>query len=106
MLTNTWQRCGGGNNCLEARTWTKATASNGNGGNNCLEVRRWTKSSKSGGNTDACVEAMYDTQYVQVRDTKAHGTGPTLTFAPTMWTAFIGDVRTGTFALPQQGNPA
>jgi hypothetical protein len=58
-------------------TWTKATASDSNG--SCLEVAR----NPDGGR--------------YVRDSKAHGAGPTLFFTEAEWTAFLDGARKGEF---------
>lgn len=54
----------------------------------------WTKSSYSGGN-GACVEVKSPlVQAIAVRDSKAPE-GPSLTFVPGAWTAFVRDVAKG-----------
>ncbi|MFD8665756.1 DUF397 domain-containing protein [Streptomyces microflavus] len=54
----------------------------------------WTKSSYSGGN-GACVEVKSPvTLSIAVRDSKAPE-GPSLTFVPGAWNAFVRDVATG-----------
>lgn len=58
---------------------------------------RWRKSSRSN-NNGACVEVRLDRQ-VQVRDTKQHGRGPVLAFAPDAWTGFLAGIRAGEFDL-------
>ncbi|MFD7747664.1 DUF397 domain-containing protein [Streptomyces sp. NPDC059698] len=54
----------------------------------------WTKSSYSGGN-GACVEVKSPVQDIAVRDSKAPE-GPSLTFVPGAWNAFVRDVAAGT----------
>ncbi|MGC5343565.1 DUF397 domain-containing protein [Streptomyces sp. DT24] len=55
---------------------------------------KWTKSSYSGGN-GACVEVKSPvTQAVAVRDSKAPE-GPSITFVPGAWSAFVRDVGAG-----------
>lgn len=55
----------------------------------------WTKSSYSGGN-GACVEVKSPVlASIAVRDSKAPE-GPSITFAPHSWNAFVGEVSTGT----------
>jgi len=55
---------------------------------------KWTKSSYSGGN-GACVEVRSPfTRAIAVRDSKAPE-GPSITFVPTAWNAFVRDVGTG-----------
>ncbi|GHB11949.1 MULTISPECIES: DUF397 domain-containing protein [Streptomyces] len=58
-------------------------------------TENWTKSSYSGGN-GACVEVKSPvTQAIAVRDSKAPE-GPSLTFVPGAWNAFVLDVAAGT----------
>ncbi|MFF5772760.1 DUF397 domain-containing protein [Streptomyces californicus] len=54
----------------------------------------WTKSSYSGGN-GACVEVKSPAQAIAVRDSKAPE-GPSITFVPGAWNAFVRDVAVGT----------
>lgn len=57
-------------------------------------TEKWTKSSYSGGN-GACVEVKSPvTQAIAVRDSKAPE-GPSITFVPGAWTAFVRDVAEG-----------
>jgi hypothetical protein len=61
---------------------------------------RWRKSSRSGSNGGSCVEVADNLPgVVHVRDTKDHGTGPTLTFAADVWSAFVTGARNGEFDL-------
>ncbi|MFJ8579001.1 DUF397 domain-containing protein [Micromonospora sp. NPDC093277] len=54
-----------------------------------LTNARWRKSSRSSGNGGDCVEVADNLPgLVAVRDSK-DPTGPTLTFAPTVWRAFL-----------------
>ncbi len=55
----------------------------------------WRTSSYSGANGD-CVEVadLPDGSHT-VRDTKDHGTGPTLRFTASTWRSFITSVRAG-----------
>jgi Domain of unknown function (DUF397) len=55
--------------------WIKATASGGSGGN-CLELRQ-------------CADT------VEVRDSKAGGTGPALRFTPSEFAAWIRAAKNG-----------
>ena len=49
----------------------------------------WRKSTRSGGNGGNCVEVADNLAgLVAVRDSKDPA-GPTLTFSPTAWTAFV-----------------
>ncbi|HEY9440727.1 MAG TPA: DUF397 domain-containing protein [Streptomyces sp.] len=57
-------------------------------------TEKWTKSSYSGGN-GACVEVKSPVmQAIAVRDSKAPE-GPSITFVPGAWTAFVRDVAAG-----------
>lgn len=59
-------------------------------------TRAWTKSSYSGGN-GACVEVRSPAPaLVAVRDSK-DPEGPSLSFAPEVWTQFVTAVNAGTF---------
>ncbi|MFF9865211.1 DUF397 domain-containing protein [Streptomyces sp. NPDC093595] len=54
----------------------------------------WTKSSYSGGN-GACVEVKSPVvQEIAVRDSKVPA-GPSITFVPSSWNAFVREVSTG-----------
>jgi hypothetical protein len=58
----------------------------------------WTKSSYSGGN-GACVEVKSaEVQSIAVRDSKAPE-GPSISFVPASWNAFVNEVNTGAFDL-------
>jgi hypothetical protein len=58
----------------------------------------WTKSSYSGGN-GACVEVRSpEVQSIAVRDSKAPE-GPSISFVPASWNAFVREMNTGTFDL-------
>ncbi|WP_433534059.1 DUF397 domain-containing protein [Micromonospora sp. CA-249363] len=53
----------------------------------------WRKSTRSGDNGGACVEVATNLPgVVAVRDSKDQA-GPTLTFRPTIWSAFVSSVR-------------
>jgi hypothetical protein len=60
----------------------------------------WRKSMRSA--QDNCVEVSYQTDQatVLVRDTKADGKGPVLSFTRGEWTAFLAGVQDGEFNLP------
>jgi hypothetical protein len=55
----------------------------------------WRKSTRSA--NGSCVEARLNGSAIEVRDTKADGTGPVLAFTTDEWTAFIGGVKDGEF---------
>ncbi|CAL9444482.1 DUF397 domain-containing protein [Streptomyces thermolilacinus] len=56
----------------------------------------WTKSSYSGGN-GACVEVKSPVvASIAVRDSKVPA-GPSITFVPGAWNAFVREVSTGSF---------
>lgn len=58
----------------------------------------WTKSSYSGGN-GACVEVKSPVALsISVRDSKAPA-GPTITFVPGSWNAFVSEVGQGALQL-------
>ncbi|RSM55613.1 DUF397 domain-containing protein [Actinoplanes sp. ATCC 53533] len=64
-----------------------------------MEPVKWFKSTRSG-NNGSCVEvAKLGDDAVGVRDTKAHGNGPILTFTRAEWDAFIGGAKDGEFDL-------
>lgn len=64
-----------------------------------MESVKWFKSTRSG-NNGACVEvAILDDGVIGVRDSKAQGKGPILTFTPAEWDAFIGGAKDGEFDL-------
>lgn len=48
----------------------------------------WRTSTRSNNGTD-CVEVDFTASSVEMRDSKAHGTGPIISFTPTQWTAFL-----------------
>ena len=64
-----------------------------------MESIKWFKSTRSG-NNGACVEvARLSDEVIGVRDSKAKGKGPILTFTRTEWDAFIGGAKDGEFDL-------
>lgn len=64
-----------------------------------MESVKWFKSTRSG-NNGACVEvAVLGDDAVGVRDTKAKGQGPILTFTRAEWAAFVGGAKDGEFDL-------
>jgi hypothetical protein len=58
---------------------------------------QWRKSSSS--DSGGCVEVAYADGFVGVRDTKADGVGPILTFTEKEWTAFLTGVGAGEFSI-------
>ncbi|MBI1758051.1 MAG: DUF397 domain-containing protein [Actinobacteria bacterium] len=57
----------------------------------------WKKSTASA--TSNCVEVADTGDLVYVRDSKAAGTGPLLTFSRAEWDAFVAGVYAGEFSL-------
>jgi hypothetical protein len=57
-------------------------------------VTQWIKASASGG-SGQCVEMRRHDQAVEVRDTKAHGQGPTLRIAPSAFASWIDAAKNG-----------
>ncbi|MCJ0874099.1 DUF397 domain-containing protein [Streptomyces sp. AP-93] len=71
--------------------WFKSSYSGGEGGQ-CLEVAfDWRKSSYSSGEGGQCVEVAGCDDSVHIRDSKVPS-GPQLTVAPGVWSAFLGGV--------------
>jgi hypothetical protein len=58
-----------------------------------IDSATWRTSSFSGSNGGNCLESASVPGAVLVRDTKNHGTGPVLRFAPAAWTAFIDQAK-------------
>ncbi|WP_326557066.1 DUF397 domain-containing protein [Micromonospora sp. NBC_01796] len=57
-----------------------------------LTGAKWRKSTRSNGNGGACVEVADNLPHtIGVRDSKDQH-GPTLTFTPTAWRAFLGTI--------------
>ncbi|MFJ8489708.1 DUF397 domain-containing protein [Streptomyces sp. NPDC094038] len=80
---------------LSTAVWIKSSYSGG-GGDNCLEVARWRKSTYSGGSGGDCLEVSdAHPTLIPVRDSKAAPHGPTLTFLPEVWSAFVEGVKRG-----------
>lgn len=64
-----------------------------------MDSVKWFKSSRSG-NNGSCVEvARLGEDAIGVRDTKARGHGPILTFTQAEWDAFIDGAKLGEFDL-------
>lgn len=59
--------------------------------------RGWWKSSRSDANGNGCVEVAETTDGYAVRDSKARGTGPELSFTRAEWAAFVEGVKLGEF---------
>ncbi|MER5751364.1 DUF397 domain-containing protein [Streptomyces sp. NPDC002088] len=76
-----------------ALQWFKSTYSGDEGGE-CLEVAYvWRKSSYSGSEGGECVEVATCPHTIHIRDSKnPEDSGPTLTVAPTTWTAFTASL--------------
>lgn len=58
-----------------------------------MNETRWRKSTYSSSNGGNCVEVGQATRTVAVRDTKQHGRGPVLRFAPAVWRRFADQVK-------------
>ncbi len=58
----------------------------------------WKKSTRSSDGSGQCVEVASTTAAVHVRDSK-NQQGPALTFEPTVWTAFVNDIKAGKLDL-------
>jgi len=56
----------------------------------------WIKAHAST-DTGSCVEMRRHHGHIEVRDTKAHGTGPTLTFTTTEFAAWLDGATKGEF---------
>ncbi|MGP3973688.1 DUF397 domain-containing protein [Streptomyces sp. 8N114] len=68
--------------------WFKSSYS-GSQGDDCVEVALdWAKSSYSSDGADACVEVATTPASIHVRDSKDTSI-PSLSIAPTAWSAFI-----------------
>lgn len=59
----------------------------------------WFKSTFSGGSDDNCVEVNHGADHVEVRHSK-HPDGPTITYTPDEWTAFLNGAKAGEFDRP------
>lgn len=64
-----------------------------------FSTARWRKSGDSG--DGGCVEVAYLNGAIGLRDSKAGGKGPILTFNEREWSAFITGARSGEFDLNQ-----
>ena len=58
----------------------------------------WRKSTLS--STSNCIEVAMAQDPIAIRDSKDR-TGPTLSFSPSDWQAFIGEIQEGEFNLPR-----
>ena len=54
----------------------------------------WRTSTRSNNGSD-CVEVDFTTTGVEMRDSKAHGTGPIIDFTPAQWAVFLDDLSSG-----------
>ncbi len=57
---------------------------------------QWVKASASGSNGQ-CVELRRHDDAVEVRDTKAHGEGPSLRFTTNQFSDWLAGAKNGTF---------
>ena len=62
-----------------------------------IDATTWIKASRSG-NSGQCVEMRRNGGSVEVRDTKAAGRGPILSFPPAGFAAWLDGARRGEFA--------
>lgn len=58
----------------------------------------WRTSTRSSNGAN-CVEVDFTAAGVEMRDSKAHGTGPIINFTPTQWAAFLDDLSSGAGAV-------
>lgn len=64
-----------------------------------LNGARWRKSTLSGDTGGTCVEVATNLPgIVAVRDSK-DPSGPALTFGPGVWSAFVKDIKRGSFEI-------
>ncbi len=61
-----------------------------------FRTARWRKSSTSG--DGGCVEVALSDGWIGLRDTKAQGSGPILTFTLHEWNSFLTGADNGEFA--------
>lgn len=80
--------------------WFKSSYSDDNGGA-CIEVAvSWVKSSYSDDNGGNCVEVASCPSAIHVRDSKDKA-GPTLSFTPSAWSAFVAFAAEAQVAKPE-----
>lgn len=68
-----------------------------------LSNERWRKSSLSGNGGDCVEVGQAKDGTIMVRDTKLGADGPVHRYTPAEWTAFLGGVANGEFALDESG---
>lgn len=61
-----------------------------------IDPTQWVKAAASGSNGQ-CVEMRQHDAAVEVRDTKAHGEGPSLRLTPAEFSAWIDGAKNGSF---------
>jgi hypothetical protein len=61
-----------------------------------IDPTQWVKASASGSNGN-CVEMRQHNAAVEVRDTKAKGTGPSLRLSAAEFSAWINGAKSGAF---------
>lgn len=59
----------------------------------------WRKATASGDSGDCVEVGGFPTGEIAVRDTKATEVGPILRLSPEAWSAFVGAVKNGEFAV-------
>jgi hypothetical protein len=58
-----------------------------------MNETRWRKSTYSSNGGASCIEVGQATHIIAVQDTKQHGRGPVLRFAPGAWRRFVDQVK-------------
>ena len=58
-----------------------------------MNETRWRKSTYSSNGGASCIEVGQATRIIAVQDTKQHGRGPVLRFAPGAWRRFVDQVK-------------
>ena len=64
--------------------------------NDVDQVTSWIKA-RASDNSWSCVEMRRHGSAIEVRDTKDHGTGPTLRYTSAEWAAFLDGAKKGEF---------
>ncbi len=80
------------NDVATRRTAAEMTCSNTSTARRNGADGAWFKSSFSHPNGNECVEVSFDTDFVQIRDSKDGGVGPVLTVPAGHWAKFLDEV--------------